>query len=77
MLSRTLLRLAMSLALMAPLTVAAQGFTATGVVRDASDNQPIPGVAVLVVGTTTGTVTDFDGNFSVSCPKTTYRGIRS
>jgi TonB-linked SusC/RagA family outer membrane protein len=28
--------------------------------------QPLPGVTVLVKGTTTGTVTDFDGNYSIS-----------
>jgi len=37
--------------------------TVSGVVSDASG--PIPGVNVLVKGTTTGTQTDFDGNYSV------------
>ena len=35
----------------------------TGTVSDASG--PLPGVNVLVKGTTTGTVTDFDGNFNI------------
>ncbi len=37
--------------------------TVSGVVSDASG--PIPGVNVLVKGTTTGTQTDFDGNYSL------------
>lgn len=44
----------------------AQGIEATGKVVDGADQQPIPGVAVMVKGTTTGTVTDFDGNFTLA-----------
>ena len=29
-------------------------------------NQPIPGANIIIVGTSTGTVTDFDGNFSLT-----------
>ncbi len=32
-------------------------------VTSADDGQPLPGVSVVVKGTTTGTVTDFDGNY--------------
>lgn len=39
--------------------------TATGVVKDKS-GEPMIGVNVLVKGTTNGTITDFDGNFSIS-----------
>lgn len=35
-----------------------------GVVKDASGN-PMPGVSVLVVGTTRGVATDFDGNYQI------------
>ena len=35
----------------------------TGTVTDAEDGTPLVGVTVLVQGTTTGTVTDLDGNF--------------
>jgi len=38
----------------------------TGTVVDASDGEPVIGASVLVQGTTTGTITDFDGNFSVN-----------
>ncbi len=34
-----------------------------------ADNSPLPGVSVLVVGTTNGTETDFDGNYSVKANK--------
>ncbi|MFI0428845.1 TonB-dependent receptor [Mariniflexile sp. HMF6888] len=37
----------------------------TGVVVD-DNNQPIPGANIIVVGTSTGTVTDFDGNFTLT-----------
>lgn len=39
----------------------------TGQVVD-QDGNPLPGVAVMIQGTTTGTVTDFDGNYSLSVP---------
>lgn len=40
----------------------------TGTVVD-SDGVPIPGVTVSVIGTTTGTATDIDGNYSLSVPE--------
>jgi hypothetical protein len=36
-----------------------------GRILDAVSNEPLPFVSVLVVGTTTGTVTDLDGNFQI------------
>jgi len=39
--------------------------TVTGTVTDDS-SQPLPGVTVIVKGTTTGSATDFDGNYSIS-----------
>ncbi len=42
--------------------------TITGQVVDEDDQSPLPGVNVLVKGTTIGTVTDLDGNFSLSAP---------
>ncbi|TXF88780.1 SusC/RagA family TonB-linked outer membrane protein [Neolewinella aurantiaca] len=42
-------------------------FTVSGNVSD-SDGFSLTGVSVLVVGTTSGTVTDIDGNFSVQLP---------
>lgn len=43
----------------------AQGTTVWGVVTSADDNQPLPGVSVVVRGTTTGTVTDVDGVYQL------------
>ena len=37
----------------------------TGTVQDAESGDPLIGASILVMGTTTGTVTDFDGNFSL------------
>ncbi len=42
--------------------------TVSGKVTTATDGAPLPGVSVLVKGTTTGTSTDVDGNFTVSVP---------
>tara|TARA_R110002073_G_scaffold139232_2_gene289338 strand:- start:112208 stop:115075 length:2868 start_codon:yes stop_codon:yes gene_type:complete len=42
----------------------AQSYTVSGVVSDNS-NEPLPGVSIVVQGTTTGTTTDFDGNYSL------------
>ena len=38
-----------------------------GTVRDAQQ-EPLPGVNVLVKGTTIGTTTDIDGNYFISVP---------
>lgn len=40
----------------------------TGVVSNAS-GEPMPGVTVMVAGTTVGTVTDLDGKYSLSAPE--------
>lgn len=48
----------------------AQERTVTGKVTSAEDGTPLPGVSVLLKGTTTGTATDAEGNFSLSVPST-------
>lgn len=45
----------------------AQQMTVSGQVSS-PDEGPLPGVNVLVKGTTTGTVTDIEGNYSISVP---------
>ena len=50
---------------MLPFGLLAQN-TLKGVVLDGANNQPLPGVNVLVTGTTNGTTTDFDGNFTLT-----------
>ena len=47
------------------LTMQAQ-MSATGVVVEASTGEPIIGASVLEEGTTNGTITDFDGNFTLN-----------
>ncbi|MHA6247006.1 SusC/RagA family TonB-linked outer membrane protein [Pontibacter sp. CAU 1760] len=42
--------------------------TVTGKVVTAADAMPLPGVSVIVKGTTTGVTTDVDGNFSINVP---------
>ncbi|MFC4873753.1 SusC/RagA family TonB-linked outer membrane protein [Negadavirga shengliensis] len=44
------------------------GQTVTGRVTDNSDGQPLPGVSVLIKGTSTGTATDVGGNYSLNVP---------
>ena len=46
----------------------AQNLTVTGRVTDQGDNSPLPGVSVLLKGTTTGTVSDAEGNYSIAVP---------
>ena len=43
----------------------AQVKTITGKVTDASSGEPLPGVTIVVKGTTNGTITNFDGNYSI------------
>lgn len=42
----------------------------TGKVTDQTSDSPIPGVNITISGTTFGTVTDIDGNFSLDLPDT-------
>ncbi|MCU4157654.1 TonB-dependent receptor [Carboxylicivirga sp. A043] len=42
--------------------------TITGRVVSNEDGEPIPGVSVVVKGTSIGTVTDYEGNYSLSTP---------
>ncbi|NBC83141.1 MAG: SusC/RagA family TonB-linked outer membrane protein [Bacteroidetes bacterium] len=45
--------------------------TVTGVVTSAEDGEPIPGVSVVVDGTTIGTITDIQGEYSITVPSDT------
>lgn len=44
----------------------AQLKTVTGKVADAKNGELLPGVTIVVKGTTIGTITNFDGNFSIN-----------
>jgi TonB-linked SusC/RagA family outer membrane protein len=46
-----------------------QSIEVSGTASDAKDNSTLPGVTVLVKGTTNGTITDIDGNFSITANK--------
>lgn len=48
------------------LSLYAQQIKLTGNVISSSDQEPMIGVTIMVKGTTTGTVTDLDGNYSLS-----------
>jgi len=43
----------------------AQQVQISGVVKSATDNQPLPGASVVIKGTVTGTTTDINGNYSI------------
>jgi len=51
-----------------PKMLMAQGFQVTGTVTEAANEQPMPGVTVLIKGTNQGTATDMDGNYSIEVP---------
>lgn len=46
----------------------AQETTVSGKVTDGDTGEPLPGVSVVIKGTTTGTATNFDGDFSLPVP---------
>ncbi len=50
------------------LEIIIQGITVTGKVTSAEDREGLPGVNVIVKGTTHGTVTDVEGNYSLEVP---------
>ena len=43
--------------------------TITGRVMDGAANESAIGASVLVVGTSIGTITDYDGNFTIEVPE--------
>jgi len=56
------------LILMASFAGFAQGLQVKGVVTSADDGQPIPGVSIVVKGTTNGAITDIEGSYTLSVP---------
>ncbi len=49
-------------------TASGQGLTVTGTVTSFEDGTTLPGVNILIKGKAVGTVTDLDGNYSLSVP---------
>ena len=72
--ARHLLRFPVLLALLFAISVSAEGFNSgltfqgkiTGKVTDAQTGETLPGVYVIIQGTTIGTTTDANGNYSIS-----------
>lgn len=46
----------------------AQNITVNGVVKDQVTNEPLPGVNIIIEGTTLGTTTDVNGRYSIEAP---------
>ncbi|OZV69347.1 SusC/RagA family TonB-linked outer membrane protein [Winogradskyella aurantia] len=61
---KTFLNALLVILIMVPATLMAQT-TVTGTVTDKANAMPLPGVNVIIKGTSRGTSTDFDGNFSL------------
>ena len=43
-------------------------FEVSGTVTSSEDNMPLPGVSIILKGTTSGVSTDFDGKYSINVP---------
>lgn len=56
------------LAMLLTASLYAQNINVSGVVKDASTGEPVPFAALQLKGTTIGTSTDVDGNFTISVP---------
>jgi TonB-linked SusC/RagA family outer membrane protein len=56
--------------ILAPAYMKNQKLTVTGVVTDATTKEPLPGVNILVEGTTVGAIADIDGKYSLELPST-------
>ncbi|ANW96812.1 SusC/RagA family TonB-linked outer membrane protein [Wenyingzhuangia fucanilytica] len=48
---------------------AQENYSLTGTVLSGTDNSPIPGANVIIKGTSTGTISDFDGNYQITVKK--------
>ena len=61
---RTLFKSTLLMLFMLPMSFFAQNIV-SGTVTESGSGVPIPGVNVIVQGTTNGTITDFDGNYTI------------
>jgi TonB-linked SusC/RagA family outer membrane protein len=72
-----------ALLVLGSVTLLAQVREISGRVTDADNGEPLPGVAVLIKGTTVGTITNIDGVFTLSVPEDaqtlvfTYVGMKT
>lgn len=51
-----------------PTFLLSQNLSITGVIKDSETEEPLPGATVIVAGSSQGTISDFDGNFTISAP---------
>lgn len=58
-----------TLLFMGTMTAYSQTRVISGKIISAEDNMPIPGVSIAVQGTTLGTVSDIDGNYTLQVPE--------
>lgn len=65
---RTMITVLVGLFMLVSIQSYAQSRNVSGKVTDAENSEPLPGVNVLVKGTSTGTITDVDGNYSLQLP---------
>ncbi|MEM6841316.1 MAG: TonB-dependent receptor [Bacteroidota bacterium] len=65
---RNFLSLLLLLSFMASSGLFAQSRAVTGQITADEDGESLPGVNILIKGTTTGTVTDIDGNYRITAP---------
>ena len=68
---RKILLLSMMLVFVLSIESRAQDRNVSGTITDSSDGSALPGVNVLIKGTTTGTITDADGNYNLSISENT------
>ena len=57
------------LSLIQPRNIQPFSGSVSGMVVDSQDGSPVPGVSILVKGTTLGTVTDLDGRYNLAIPQ--------
>ena len=69
MLKLYLPKVLITLAMMAMMNLVSAQRTISGVVSDAESGDPLLGASILVKGTTSGTVTDFDGAYTFDVPE--------
>ncbi len=65
---KTLRLYVMSMLLLITGLASAQDISVSGTVTSAEDGSPVPGVNVIVQGTTTGTTTNIDGSYKLNVP---------
>ena len=53
----------------AAISAYAQNITIKGVVTDSANGEPLPAASVMLKGTSLGTMTNLDGEYSFSAPK--------